>query len=239
MGMSPRTLRPRQSGFDPRSIAGLSLWLDASDASTITTGTGVSQWRDKSASGSLWTQGTGNNQPATGTQTLNGRNVLVFDGSNDTLAATTPFAVTTTPFSLFVVHRIISTTNFGHTISADSGNGLALRQNATTGQPQLVANTVQTLATAGSSGVGVTQVCEMLFPTGGPNTFTINGTAVTVSDTVTAPTLANNWNIGGRSASLYGNVWVAEIIAYNALLSAAQCLTVRRAMASKWGATLA
>jgi hypothetical protein len=32
MPMNPRLLRPRASGFDPRSISGLALWLDAADA---------------------------------------------------------------------------------------------------------------------------------------------------------------------------------------------------------------
>jgi len=239
MPMSPRTLRPRQTGFDPRSIAGLSLWLDAADASTIIVGTGVSQWRDKSTNGSLWTQGTGNNQPATRTQTLAGKNVLVFDGSNDTLEATTPFAVTTTPFSIFVVQRVIATTNFGHTIAADAGSGFAFRQNATTGQVQVQANAGQTIATNGTSSVGVTQVVEMLFPAGGPNSLAINGVTIAVTDTTTPPTLTGTtWVLGGRAASLYANIWLAEVVAYNALLSAAQRLTARRGLASKWGATL-
>lgn len=37
MGMDPRLLRPRQTGFDPRSISGLALWLDAADSSTLYT----------------------------------------------------------------------------------------------------------------------------------------------------------------------------------------------------------
>jgi len=35
-------------GFDPRSVPGCSLWLDAADSSTITGTTTVTQWRDKS-----------------------------------------------------------------------------------------------------------------------------------------------------------------------------------------------
>lgn len=39
--MSPRLLRPRQAGFDPRTISGLALWLDASAADSLyTTDTG-------------------------------------------------------------------------------------------------------------------------------------------------------------------------------------------------------
>jgi hypothetical protein len=37
MGMNPRTLRPSATGFNPRSISGLALWLDAADTSTLYT----------------------------------------------------------------------------------------------------------------------------------------------------------------------------------------------------------
>jgi hypothetical protein len=64
------------------------LWLDAADASTITESSGaVSEWRDKSGNGYHVSQGTSSNQPATGTNTLNGINVLTFDGSNDILVS--------------------------------------------------------------------------------------------------------------------------------------------------------
>jgi hypothetical protein len=60
------------------------VWLDAADTSTITESSGsVSQWNDKSGNGYNVTQGTGLNQPTTGSATINGLNVLTFDGSND------------------------------------------------------------------------------------------------------------------------------------------------------------
>jgi len=37
MGMSPRLLRPRATGFSPKNISGLALWLDAADSSTLYT----------------------------------------------------------------------------------------------------------------------------------------------------------------------------------------------------------
>lgn len=86
MSMNPRLLRPLATGFNPKSIAGLLAWYDASDASTITTSTGVSAWADKSGNGYTLRQSTGNNQPATGTRTIGGKNVLDFDGSNDVLS---------------------------------------------------------------------------------------------------------------------------------------------------------
>lgn len=240
MAMNPRLLRPKASGFNPNSISGLSLWLDAADSSTITVGTGVSQWKDKSTNGSLWTQSTGNNQPATGTQTMNGKNVLVFDGSNDTLSNAAPFTSTATPWTMFFVQRIVSATNFGHTYSADGGSGFALRQNATTGQPQVQANASVTTTSYGSSAVGANQVHAILFPASGSTTVFLNGASVSITgDAVTGPSMNNTHVIGGRSASLYGNVWIAEIIFYNALLSSSQRSTVERAMGRKWGITVA
>ena len=70
------------------SILNLSpaLWLDAADLSTITeSGGAVSQWDDKSGNGYHAVQATGSEQPVTGTRTLNGRNVLDFDGTNDNM----------------------------------------------------------------------------------------------------------------------------------------------------------
>ena len=87
MPMSPRLLRPRATGFTPRSISGLVAWFDADDVSTFTlNGTAVSEWRDKSGNGYAVSQGTGNNQPDR-TGTVLGRATVDFDGSNDCLFA--------------------------------------------------------------------------------------------------------------------------------------------------------
>lgn len=58
------------------------LWLDAADASTITlNGSNVSQWNDKSGNNNHVVQSTAANQPAYGTRTLNGKNVVEFSGN--------------------------------------------------------------------------------------------------------------------------------------------------------------
>lgn len=56
------------------------LWLDASDASTITdAGAGkVSEWRDKSGNARHMLQTTAGNRPTTGTRSQNGLNVIDF-----------------------------------------------------------------------------------------------------------------------------------------------------------------
>ena len=75
-------IHQRYGGFSPASLSGLSLWLDASDESTITeSGGAVSQWDDKSGNGHHATS-TGAARPVTGSRTENGLNVLDLDGSN-------------------------------------------------------------------------------------------------------------------------------------------------------------
>lgn len=74
--------------FDPTEIDGLFLWIDPSDASTITeVANAVSQIDDKSASGFDLVQAVGARQPLTNTATINGLNALQYDGTDDNLGA--------------------------------------------------------------------------------------------------------------------------------------------------------
>lgn len=71
-------------GFDPLDYSNLVLWLDAADASTITaTGNALTQWNDKSPEGNHAYALYGS--PNTGTYTLNGKNVIRFNGTNQVL----------------------------------------------------------------------------------------------------------------------------------------------------------
>jgi hypothetical protein len=58
---TPFRITEKISGFNPKSVDGLQLWLDASDTTTITQdgSTNVSQWRDKSINGYQAVQNTG------------------------------------------------------------------------------------------------------------------------------------------------------------------------------------
>jgi len=88
---------PTALGVNPvPDIAGLQLWLDASDAQTLfdaTTGGslvaadgGVARWEDKSGNARHATQGTAGSRPARKTAVQNGLGVVRFDGSNDSMA---------------------------------------------------------------------------------------------------------------------------------------------------------
>jgi hypothetical protein len=83
-------------GFTPASISGLQWWLDASDASTLYDATSggslvaadgtVARWEDKSSNGRHATQGTSGSRPTRKTAIQNSRDVLRFDGSNDSMS---------------------------------------------------------------------------------------------------------------------------------------------------------
>ena len=74
----------------PRQLSGLRLWLDASLAASLpgaaADGDPIASWVDQSDTGLTFAQGTGANQPILKLGLLNGRNVVRFDGSNDSLS---------------------------------------------------------------------------------------------------------------------------------------------------------
>ena len=67
-----RLLGGGSAGFSPTDISGCVLHLDASDSSTYTISTGVSEWRDQSDEGNDVTQGTGSQQPTISSAWQNG-----------------------------------------------------------------------------------------------------------------------------------------------------------------------
>ena len=68
--------------FDPASILGCQLWLDAADTSSITlSGSNVTQWRDKSGNG--LTVSAASSQPTYVTNALNGLGTLAFNGGQN------------------------------------------------------------------------------------------------------------------------------------------------------------
>lgn len=82
------TLTVAVAAWTPASLPNLLGWWQADDLATITASAGaVSQWANKKAGGAHLIQATSANQPQTGTRTLNGRNVIDFDGINDYMDA--------------------------------------------------------------------------------------------------------------------------------------------------------
>ena len=112
----------------PSSIAGLQLWLDAAAPETLfdaTTGGslvaadgGVARWEDKSGNGRHATQGTSGNRPLRKTAIQGGRDVLRFDGTNDSLSIASSTAtfkfLHSADSTVFAVFKSGTTANPGH-----------------------------------------------------------------------------------------------------------------------------
>lgn len=82
------------SGFDPRTVSGCVLWLDAADPNTLFTdiagttlannGNSVARWNDKSISANNATQSTSANRPTIARDSATGLTSMVFNATNFT-----------------------------------------------------------------------------------------------------------------------------------------------------------
>jgi hypothetical protein len=125
--MNPRLLRPLASGkFDPRTIAGLAAWYDATVSSSLfdavsggspsVSDGAVMRWEDLSGNNNHLTQpgDVVNDAPLRKVADANtaGKDAVLFDGSNDLLRVTSTIA-TGSGGSLFIVHKRQSDNNGG------------------------------------------------------------------------------------------------------------------------------
>ena len=225
--------------FSPADIADLELWLDASDSSSIIqVANAVSQWSDKSGNSNHATQGTGANQPTTGSVTINGLNAIDFDGTTDFMvlaagiysfsnAETTSFAVFKTnaspadfhTFSLsgggnrYSIGGSIPDNNYRGWHGIDDGGGtsnvIPQTTNATIGLIHAV-GTDFNLYINGGAQVGTTKPVQLFTATGGGIGALFNG-----------------------NEKLTGNI--AEIVAYSGSKSTSEINQVGNYLADKWG----
>lgn len=87
------------------ALISTALWLDAGDASTITTVSGaVSQWNDKSGNNRHAVQGTAASRPVVTANGLGSKSVITFDGSNDFMDVATTILQGIGVFSLHWIY---------------------------------------------------------------------------------------------------------------------------------------
>lgn len=110
-----------------------SLWLDATDPSTIVQSAGaVSEWKDKSKLGNHMLQATAVKQPTTGSRTLNGNNVLDFDpgaGDGEYMNAASITALPDSTYDIFFVYKKDRTSEADYLFTFDGAAGDQLRGN--------------------------------------------------------------------------------------------------------------
>lgn len=211
-----------EASFNPTDLTDLVLWLDATDATTITeSGGSVTQWSDKSGNLNHATNASGTDRPTTGSRTINSLNAIEFDGVDDFLDLPDN-VLNNTAVTAFVVYN--PDTTDAENIIGNNGTGAAKSRCYVSNQFVDFGNTqldravkdtgvdlLQAVWVDGASGDGRTQYLK------------INGDAV-VSGNVDRVEPASNFNIGsfndGAAARFDGAV--SEIIAYSRNLSDAE-----------------
>jgi hypothetical protein len=241
MAMNPKLLRPRASGFNPKSISGLSAWYDATVASSVTLTNGfVSQWDDLSGNGSNLTQSVEADRP--GTSTINGKTAIDFDGSNDYLAVTSNFFCRT----MFLVAQRDSATNATNgriaiTALNSSGNAISINIVTDATGDMRVTSQDENSAITGANGAvwaaGQNSIITAIYQ----GAARYNGTPLSGASTAARST-QQGIVVGARRTTATSSPYdgrIGEIILYSRALSAAEYVRVERYLARKWGVTLA
>ena len=216
------------SAFDPTSIDGLALWLDAADTSTVTLDTGVSVWADKSGNGRNASQSTGNNQPIYTAGGLNGKNVLTFDGTNDTMP--TASFTQNQPSTMFAVVQVLNTSGSINFIDGFGVNRAAIFRRVTNNWT----------AFAGAELVGSTSTdtnwhtFSAVFNTTS-SLLRVDGTQI-ASGNVGSQNVTTGLSLGSyNGTSGYLNGSIAEVLFYGGVLTASQIAAVETHLQKKWG----
>jgi hypothetical protein len=241
------------------------LWLDAADLSTISTATGVSEWRDKSGNGRHFTQGTGGTQPTFTANGLNSIPVLSFNGSQ---YLTSPAAVSTWNFlhntngsSIFVVWKAgniadpnaayglmgtnaATSANIGTYIAFDDrasvprNNGV-LAQVSGGGSTSVSAASADNLMPANTP-VILSHIADPNNGTAANRSFVrVNKTLSQINTQLTAPS-ASNASFALQIGALGNNVltltgYIAEIVVLASVASTAIRQQIEGHLAWKWG----
>ena len=226
--------RPRQmvstvaTVFDPLTLSPI-LWLDASDGDTITSAAGlVSLWEDKSTSGLDFSQATSTARPTTGTNTINGLNVINFDGTSDYISASSSAS--------FKQLFFVATAETGITtlagLFARSGQQLEnIRIEGTSFDFIGNGDTAETFADFTNSG----------------GEMRVDGAVaeLVVADTpfiLSAVSPANSFFVPRLSQVFGARYWrgdIAEVLAFTSELSTSDRETLQNYLAARWGITLA
>lgn len=223
----------KDTSWTPTAIT-TALWLDASDASTITIATGVSQWNDKSGNGRNATQATGASQPLVISAAQNGLNVIRFDGSNDKLSYNGSFFVGTS----YSVHTVVARRSGKSNNYYMSGSDVVTNTNLVIGwsaDTYLYAQYGNDISTSDTYSTPTAGIWGMLLNTASGRLLFKDGTQVASSGTTTTLSSYTGANLGNFLASDYYNGDIAEVVVTTTALSTTDRQKMEGYLAWKWG----
>jgi len=200
--------------FEPTQIPTCALWLDASDATSIT-GTSVYQWKDKS--------GNGNNATASSPATYSpSSKALLFTGSQS-YATTLPSLITAQSGFAVVSYNSAAVTDI---ISVNQTSGQAGLQQIVVGSTNSLRVTTYggtIIVSGGTFTQNTTFLYNYSFDSTAAAYIYLNGTQVGSTTGPYTFTGAGTINIGGYNGANEGFIGsINEIILYNTVLSTTQ-----------------
>jgi hypothetical protein len=253
MAMNARLLRPLATEFDPRRIAGLLAWYDASDLSTLaqnsdgTTAASaqsdpVGYLRDKGPNGHNMTQSDNNLRPLLQLNEQGGKSTLLFDGSNDRLINTTDF-LNGREVSVVYVAKRLADTNVSAVISAGRLGAAApeVAFESTLRNTFLTPNNRVRVLPAAAGSIVRRNGAASLDTGSSPTTYMI--AAASLVGTINAGTAGSGVLLGGAresggSISFFFSGLIGEVAIYSGRLSLVQLQSLERYLSKKWGIAL-
>ena len=230
-------------GFDPRTIPGCGLWLDAADARTLTTSGGgnVTQWADKSGVGANMTPLGTNSNATIQTNYQNGLSAVNFAGLNQYQS---PANTGVYPSDVYILVALKTLTrmdiiSIGPT-STDNFNSLTFGEHTALRWHNGSSGFARTPATVSPTNETSTSLLLMNWSLSN-NNFVIrrNGTQLSSTASYTyTPTAGAIIQLGFRhqnfGTNLAINAYVAEVVTYNRQLDLAERQQVEGYLAWKW-----
>ena len=221
-----KTETPLASGFSPKNISGIQLWLDANDIDgddqndSIANDTKISNWSDKAGGDHNATQSTSSQMPTYKANSRNGKATLLFESVYDSMATTLNLSK---PYTVIAVFNGLGT-GYGRAVQGSNnwligpyqgkiahyaGNWVSLNKPLVIGSYYIAA-----AVNDGSS-----------------SKFFVNGHDMTQNSNITGnPGVIH---IGGRPNDRM-NGHIAEVIAYNQSLGNSDINNIGKYLSGKW-----
>lgn len=220
------------------NIANLAAFWDASNIGSLNSAYGkVGQWLDLSGNGNHLVQFTDTNQPTSGTRTMNGLNVLDFDGTYSFMNLSR--AITGGVFTVYFValtDGLIA--NPQDIVSSSLGGGVEIRfaNSASNGAIQVVRKSQSVLLTSSSNNSASTPYSFIITTSNSGNTVYKKGSAAGTN--ATSASYTNGIDMIGASAggvpSTPLNGVIGEIAIYTRILSGAEITAISNYSVAKW-----
>lgn len=216
------------SGFDPRTIPGCQLWLDAADSNTVTTsGSTLTGWIDKSGTGKLININSAPTYSSTGFNNLPG---ITFASGNNLSTITQSLG---TAITLVAVYRVTSnTTSVALSVGLSGGGETGIGYNINNTYYVLYDWAVNESGNITNRTIN-TNVIHIGVKSGTTLASFINGTDPTSVPSSTYNNTNSTINIGGGSLPFVGTL--SEAIVYNNGITTLQRQQIEGYLAWKWG----